>query len=60
MEKTFGLFSSPDTATGIIPKAKGLAVYKYLNGAAADIRKLYMFAKIDIQGDKAFLCGSKG
>jgi hypothetical protein len=51
IEKTFGLFTSPDSDTGIIPKAKGLAVYKWLNGSNADIRRLYQFAKIDVQGD---------
>jgi len=52
MEKTFGLFTSPDTDTGIIPKAKGLAMYKYLNGATANITPLYKYAKVNIQGDK--------
>jgi len=55
MEMTFGLFASPDTDTGIIPKAKGLALYKYINGADADIRKLYKYAKINVQGDKEYL-----
>ncbi|MDR1094341.1 MAG: hypothetical protein LBL66_09370, partial [Clostridiales bacterium] len=53
IETDFGLFSSPAAQTGIIPKAKGLALFKYFNGPSADIRPLYRFAKVDIQGDRA-------
>ncbi|MDR3318146.1 MAG: hypothetical protein LBS99_01785 [Clostridiales bacterium] len=55
IEKDFGLFTSPDNPAGLIPKAKGLALYKYFNGAAADIRKLYMHANTNVQGDKEFI-----
>ncbi|GHU99891.1 hypothetical protein FACS1894211_06120 [Clostridia bacterium] len=57
MEKTFGLFTSPAHGAGIVPKAKGLALYKYFKGADADIRPLYRFARIDVQGDQKFLNG---
>lgn len=52
MEKTFGLYTSPQSKTGIIPKAKGVMVYKYLKGANADTRLLYKYAKLNIQDDK--------
>ncbi len=52
MEKTFGLFTSPQSPSGIIPKAKGVMVYKYLKGINSDTRLLYKYSKLDIQDDK--------
>lgn len=45
IEVDFGLFTSPSSEKGIVPKAKGLAVYKIFNGENADTKKLYRYAK---------------
>lgn len=41
MEKTFGIFTSPEEEGGIQPKPIAISLYKYFNGENADLNKLY-------------------
>ena len=41
MEKTFGIFTSPNGSSGMTPKPAAIALYKYFNGENADTSVLY-------------------
>lgn len=41
MEKTFGIFTSPSSKDGMTPKPAAISLFKYFNGADADVTPLY-------------------
>ena len=45
IEIDFGLFTSPSSPQGIVPKAKGLETYRIFNGEDADTAPLYRYKK---------------
>jgi hypothetical protein len=45
IEIDFGMFTSPLDERGIVPKAKGLELFKLIKGEDADTTELYMYAK---------------
>ena len=45
IEIDFGLFTSPSSPKGIIPKAKGLKLYRLIRGEDADPAALYRYRK---------------
>ena len=45
MEKTFGIFTSPMEEGGIQAKPAAIGLYRYFNGADADLNKLYAALK---------------
>lgn len=45
IETDFGLFTSPSSEHGIVPKAKGLTAFKIFNGENADASVLYRYQK---------------
>ena len=46
IEIDFGMFRSPMSEDGIVPKAKGLELFKLIKGENADAKKLYMYSRI--------------
>lgn len=45
IEVDFGLFTSPSSPEGIVPKAKGLKIYHLIRGEGADESTLYRYKK---------------
>ncbi|MBQ8394371.1 MAG: cellulase family glycosylhydrolase [Clostridia bacterium] len=45
IEIDFGLFTSPSSEKGIVPKEKGLEAYRIFNGEEADTTALYRYKK---------------
>ena len=46
IEIDFGMFRSPMSEYGIVPKAKGMELFKLIKGENADAKKLYMYSRI--------------
>lgn len=45
IEVDFGLFTSPSSDKGIVPKEKGLEIFRIFNGDDADTKSLYRYKK---------------